>query len=110
MKKIFFTVASLFVLFGFMSTVLAVDYGNGRKGKYLFRKNCRSCHQDGASAPAMSPDSKTQDQWVEAFKADMIMDYVCKAEWDKMSESDRLDVFTYVHKYAFDSPTPKKCK
>lgn len=36
--------------------------GNDRKGKYLYRKNCRSCH-DGSEAAELSPISKTQAEW-----------------------------------------------
>jgi len=110
MKKMAFAFVSFFVLFGFISTALAVDYGNSRKGKYLFRKTCRTCHKDGATATALSPDSKTQAQWERAFKPEKVAEYSCNTEWEKMSESERLDVFTYVHKFAFDSPSPAKCK
>ena len=41
--------------------------GNARKGKYLFRKNCRSCHIEGGSAKEISPISKTQAQWQKVF-------------------------------------------
>ena len=43
--------------------VMADGKGNARKGKYLFRKNCRSCHSEDGSAKPLSPIDKTQAQW-----------------------------------------------
>lgn len=109
-KKIIFSVVSLFIILGFVSVSFSADKGNSRKGKHLFRKSCRECHQDGASAKALSPDSKTQDQWTRIFQPDKYKDLACKAEWEKHSADDLLDIYTYLHKHAFDSPSPAKCK
>jgi len=100
---------TLTLVFGFSSLGFSADKGNARKGKYTFRKSCRSCHND-ASAVSISPDSKTQAQWTRQFKSSKYEKLACKDEWAKISEKDRLDIFTYLHKYAFDSPTPAKCK
>ena len=61
--------------------------GNARKGKYLFRKNCRTCHCEDGSAKPMSPIDKTQAQWDEVFKN--IDKLSCSKEWAKLSEKDR---------------------
>ncbi|RJQ58240.1 MAG: cytochrome c [Desulfobacteraceae bacterium] len=84
--------------------------GNARKGKYLFRKNCRSCHQEGGSAKDLSPVDKTQADWTAAFAKDAQQSLACKAEWEKQSASDITDIYTYMHDHAFDSPSPAKCK
>jgi len=34
----------------------------------------------------------------------------CKAEWEKRSEKDLQDIFSYMYNHAFDSPSPAKCK
>lgn len=109
-KKLGIILISLTLVLVFSSLGFSADNGNARKGKYTFRKNCRSCHNDSGSAVSISPDSKTQDQWTRQFKASKVEKLACKDEWVKLSEQDRLDIFTYLHKYAFDSPSPAKCK
>ena len=109
-KKLFLVLLTLILTFCFVGVNFAADKGNGRKGKYLFRKNCRSCHAEQGSAVELSPLSKTQAQWKTVFAKDAYQSLACKDEWDKMSEQDRLDVFTYMHDHAFDSPSPAKCK
>ena len=86
------------------------DKGNGRKGKYLFRKNCRSCHVENGSAKEMSPISKTQAEWQASFAKDGIKQLSCSVEWEKRTEKDLLDIYTYMYDHAFDSPSPLKCK
>jgi len=109
-KKLGFVIISLTLVLGFSSLGFSADSGNARKGKYTFRKSCRSCHNDAGTATSISPDSKTQAQWTRQFKADKYEKLTCKDEWAKLSEEDRQDIYTYLHKYAFDSPSPAKCK
>lgn len=104
--SILFT-ASLLLL-GFIGASSAFEAGNERKGKYLFRQNCRSCHKDGASASPLNPNSKTQAQWERAF--DRYERLECADEWEPLSESDRRDMLTYVYNHAFDSPSPATCE
>ena len=92
----------------FLTTAFSMafaDGGNARKGKYLFRKHCRSCH--GASAGDLSPSSKLQKEW-RALKADT-SSIPCKADWEGLSDSDLNDIFTYMIDFAKDSPSPAKC-
>ena len=84
--------------------------GNARKGKYLFRKNCRACHKDGASAKDLSPADKTQAEWQSVFAKDAYKALECNVEWEKRTEKDLVDIFTYMYDHAFDSPSPAKCK
>ena len=98
------------IVLGFSGLVFSAEEGNSRKGKYTFRKSCRSCHNDTGSAVSISPDSKTQAQWTRQFNPKNYEKLTCKDEWAKLSEQDRLDIYTYLHQYAFDSPTPAKCK
>ncbi|RJP87824.1 MAG: cytochrome c [Desulfobacteraceae bacterium] len=81
--------------------------GNDRKGKYVFRKNCRSCH-DGSKAVALSPNSKTQAQWQRAFEKYERLK--CVEEWKKNSQSDLNDVYTYLYNHGYDSPQPATCQ
>ena len=88
--------------------VMAEGKGNARKGKYLFRKNCRTCHCEDGSAKPISPIDKTQAQWEEVFKS--IDKLQCSKEWAKLSEKDRTDMYAHLWGHAFDSPSPAKCK
>ena len=67
MNRKFVTIiaAALITLFAF-SMAFAMGGGNARKGKFLYRKNCRSCH-DGTQASDLSPASKTQAEWTATF-------------------------------------------
>lgn len=80
--------------------------GNERKGKYLYRKNCLTCH-DGSKAKEVYASTKTQAQWERLFKRHERLE--CKKEWEKRSKQDLLDIFTYLYKHAYDSPQPAKC-
>ena len=98
----------IILVFLFVAVGAAMAEGNARKGKYLFRKNCRACHVEGGSAQALSPISKTQAQWQSVFET--IDQLTCSAEWEKLSEKDRADMYAQLHGHAFDSPSPAKCK
>ena len=98
----------MFFVLAAIGMVMAADKGNARKGKYLFRKNCRTCHCEGGSAKALSPIDKTQVQWDEIFKD--IDKLSCSKEWAKLSEKDRGDMYAHLWGHAFDSPSPAKCK
>jgi mono/diheme cytochrome c family protein len=106
-KKLLFIVTVLTVTASFVAASFAFEPGDERKGKYMFRKNCRACHIDGGTAKALSPNSKTQAQWEKAFeKYDR---YQCVAEWNKLTPEDRTNILTYLHGHAIDSPAPATC-
>ena len=102
----------IFLVAGSVSIGIAAGKadGNARKGKYLFRKNCRACHKEGAAAKDLSPADKTQAEWEAAFAEEAQKSYQCTAEWEKRSEKDLKDLFAYMYNHAFDSPSPAKCK
>ena len=108
MQRIGFVLVILFFLTSSVGLTLAGDKGNARKGKYLFRKNCRACHVDGGSAKALSPIDKTQAKWEEIFKN--IDALPCKDKWPKLSEKDMQDMYAQLWGHAFDSPSPEKCQ
>ena len=127
-KKVLLTVLTIIITLSFVSVNLATPEGNKRKGKYLFRKSCRSCHHEGGTAVDLSPISKTQAEWEKIFSNEAYKELACKvdwdkvfsnesyknlpckAEWEKQSDKDLLDIYTYMYKHAFDSPSPLKCK
>ncbi|MDF1591972.1 MAG: cytochrome c [Desulfobacterales bacterium] len=98
----------LVFLIGAVGLALAAGDGNARKGKYLFRKNCRTCHIDGGSAKPLSPIDKTQAKWDEVFKN--IEKLPCKDKWSALSEKDIQDMYAQLWGHAFDSPSPEKCE
>lgn len=81
---------------------------NARKGKYLFRKYCRTCHKEGASAKALSPVSKTQAEWDKLFKN--YTNLACADEWAKRKEKEIKDMHAHLWGHAYDSPSPAKCE
>ena len=110
-KKFLATLLITFLCASIFSIAVAADSfttdGNDRKGKYLYRKNCRSCH-DGSSAKALSPNSKTQAQWERTFKKYERLD--CKDEWAKHDHGNLNDVYTYLYSHGYDSPQPATCQ
>jgi len=107
------TIVTVLTLFSLATTALAVSKeGNSRKGKYLYRKNCRSCHMEGATgarpAKALSPMSKTQAEWEQAFEKYKTL--ACQDEWAKLKSNDLNDIYAYLWGHAYDSPSPAKCE
>jgi len=76
------SIAAIIMAFLFVSigVSMAEEKGNARKGKYLFRKTCRTCHLEGGSAKELSPVSKTQAEWQKIF--DNIDALQCKDSWE----------------------------
>ena len=89
------------------TSVLAMDGGNSRKGKHLFKKNCKSCHGAGGDGGEVTPMSKTMSQWDRYFKkkADKHPGDVFK----NMSDKDRKDINQFLFDKAADSPSPETC-
>ncbi|MFZ3045960.1 MAG: cytochrome c [Desulfatirhabdiaceae bacterium] len=111
MKRTLISIITLVLLTVFAASLMGAEKGgNGRKGKYTFRKSCRECHMEGGKAQEMSPSNKTQAQWDSAFAADKYKGYACKAEWEKLTPEDINDIYAYMWEHAFDSPSPAKCK
>ena len=76
-----------------------------QKGKYLFKKNCKSCHVEGAEGGVVTPMKKTQAQW-ERFFGDKSSACATKAG---ISEKDMNDVQQYLIDHAADSDQPETC-
>lgn len=109
-QKILMVALTLVISVVIANVNFASEKGNGRKGKYLFRKNCRSCHSETGSAKELSPISKTQADWQAVFENEAFKELSCEAEWEKRSEQDLQDIYAYMYDHAFDSPSPLKCK
>ncbi|GLH74816.1 periplasmic monoheme cytochrome c [Geothrix limicola] len=87
---------------------LAAEGGSDTKGKFFFKKTCKSCHTAGSAAKEITPLSKTQAQWKAYFAAGKHkkgaekLDTLLKPEQVK-------DVQTFLVNHASDSPQPETC-
>lgn len=109
MKNLYCMIIMLAVTCIVPQLTLAAPEGNPRKGKYLYRKNCLSCHQHG-SENQLGPDSKSQKEWETTFAKETLPMIHCAKEWGALSEKDILDIFTHLHSHASDSPAPAACR
>ena len=75
---IFLTVTLVLCFLGL--SIAGDKVGNSRKGKLLFRKNCRSCHNGGKSQE-LGPFQKGIEEWNGIFAKDKYQEFACKAEW-----------------------------
>jgi cytochrome c5 len=99
-------IALLLVAFA-ASSVLAAEGGNPKKGKYLFKKHCKTCHVEGGQSEALTPLSKTQAQWDRFFERDK---HEKKPEvLEGLSEQDLKDIQQFLFDHAADSPQPQTC-
>jgi hypothetical protein len=113
LKKLFITATVLFVAMSFVAPVGAMDQGNKRKGKYIYRKVYKACYERGAvesEKPVLNPDAKTQAEWTEVFDNREFAEFGCEEEFNALEQDDLVDIYTYLHAHAADSPTPLKCK
>ena len=91
----------------------AAESGNKRKGKYTYRKVYKACNARGevdVPKPTLNPDAKTQAEWTAVFEGKQFGEFGCQEEWSQLSETELLDIYSYLHAHASDSPTPAKCK
>jgi len=92
----------------------AAAKANPRKGKALFKKNCRVCH-DGKTegTPALQPADLIADQWERSFSDEEDVTECVPRVTDKsgveLGEQDLLDIKAYVVDYAADSEQPATC-
>jgi mono/diheme cytochrome c family protein len=107
MKKIATTVAFLAFISFSTGAALAADGGNPKKGKYLYKKSCKSCHVDGEEGGVLTPLSKTMRQWDRFFEKD---GHKAKADaWKQFSEQDIKDIQQFLFDHAVDSDQPETC-
>ncbi|MCK4502663.1 MAG: cytochrome c [Desulfuromonadales bacterium] len=96
------------VLAAFITTsALAVDGGNSRKGKHLFKKTCKTCHGAGGEGGEISPKVKTMAQWDRHFKK------AAKKHpgdvFKKTPKQDLKDINQFLYDSAADSLSPETC-
>ena len=99
---------AILALVAFVATAsFAAEGGNSKKGKYLYKKTCKSCHVAGEAGGALTPLSKTQKQWDRFFDK---ADHPDKAEAFKgLKEQDLKDINQFLFDHAADSDQPETC-
>ncbi|MCF8068074.1 MAG: cytochrome c family protein [Desulfobacterales bacterium] len=115
MKKIILTITAFLFVFTSVGFVFAEEEpaGNKRKGKYTYRKVYSACMERGEVSepkPVLDPSGKTQAEWTRVFTEKDFTDFLCKEEWNNLTDEQLLDIYTYLWSFAADSPTPAQCK
>lgn len=105
MKKTLQSILALALILVFAASVLAAEGGNPRKGKYLYKKNCKTCHGAGGEGGELTPMSKTMAQWDRFFEK---MDHD-PAAMKGLSEQDLKDINQFLFDFAADSDQPATC-
>ncbi len=82
--------------------------GSETKGKYYFKKSCKTCHGKGGAGGEVTPLTKTQEQWKRYFAAGEHKKGSEKL--DKIVPTQQLiDMQTFLVNHAADSPQPETC-
>lgn len=97
-----------FALMAFAATTAwAAQGGNPKKGKYLYKKECKACHEERGEGGKLTPLSKTQAQWDRFFVKDK---HKAKPEaLQKFSEEELKDIQQFLFDHAADSDQPETC-
>lgn len=80
---------------------------SSRRGKKVFKKNCKVCHTRDGEGGKLSPLQKTQAQWRIYFRKDMHSDR--PDIWKGMSEKQQKDLLKFFLDFALDSDQPETC-
>lgn len=97
----------LLIIFTFVaSTAFAISGGNPHKGRVLFKKSCKPCHNmDGSEAGHLSPSNKTMAQWDRYFKKGKHSGTL----FSDLNEKDKTDIWQFMFDYAADTDQPQSC-
>ena len=87
----------------------AEEKGSDTKGKFYFKKTCKTCHTKGGSAVELSPLSKTQAQWKKFFDAGKHGKGGETISPKHGTPAQLLDIKTFLINHASDSPQPETC-
>ncbi len=105
MKTITKAIAILSIAALCATSALAAEGGNPKKGKYLFKKSCKTCHVEDAEGGEVTPLNRTQAQWDRFFERNK---HNADA-WNKFSEGDLKDIKQFLFDHAADSDQPETC-
>jgi len=84
----------------------AEEKGSDKKGKYYFKKLCKTCHSADGEGGELTPISKTQAQWEEFFAEGMHGEQNLT---DVVDEDKIIHIQTFLDSHAADSDQPETC-
>jgi cytochrome c5 len=87
---------------------VALAAGNETKGKFYFKKTCKTCHGKGGQGGEITPISKTQEQWNRYF-AKGVHNKGAQKLTDVVPAEQLPDMQTFLVNHAADSPQPETC-
>ena len=79
--------------------------GNAKKGEYLYKKACKSCHTDGDIGGKLSPTLKTGAEWQSILDNKQHP----QGELAALNEDVLTDIGAFIISHASDSDNPKEC-
>lgn len=91
-----------------LAASLALAAGNETKGKFYFKKTCKTCHGKNAAAGEVTPLTKTQEQWRRYFTKGVHNKGTQKLT-DVVPAEQLPDMQTFLVNHAADSPQPETC-
>lgn len=89
------------------SLAVASEGGNPKKGKHLYKQDCKSCHSAGGAGGEITPLSKTQKQWDRFFEADKHSK--SPEAFKSIPAQDQKDIQQFLFDHAADSDQPQTC-
>ena len=87
---------------------VAADGGNAKRGKYLWKTKCRTCHVQDGEGGDLSPSTKTIKFWTGFFdqkNSNPVIEQKCK----KFPAKDLRDIRQHLIEHAKDSDQPETC-
>ncbi|TKB55488.1 c-type cytochrome [Ferrimonas aestuarii] len=88
-------------------SAIAVEGGNPKKGKHLYKKHCKACHSQSAQGGELTPMSKTMAQWDRFFQRNK---HKAKPEvFQGLADKALLDIQQFLYNHAADSDQPATC-
>lgn len=87
---------------------LALAAGSDTKGKFYFKKSCKTCHTKGAEGGEVTPLTKTQEQWKRYFTKGLHKKGSQKLT-DVVPAEQLPEVQLFLVNHAADSPQPETC-
>ncbi|NSM23057.1 c-type cytochrome [Shewanella sp. ZOR0012] len=108
MMKTSTKIAIAAALMGCLATqAYAAEGGNPKKGKHLYKKECKACHSQAGEGGELTPMSKTMSQWDRFFDKDK---HKLKPEaFNDLTEQDLKDIQQFLYDHAADSEQPQTC-
>lgn len=105
-KQLLISVA-ISVMLLFALDAVAAEGGNPKKGKHLYKKECKVCHSANSEGSELTPMAKTMSQWDRFFEKNK---HKAKPDVFKaLSEKELKDIQQFLYDHAADSEQPQTC-